>query len=609
MKKSTLIVAALVLFAFCAPLFAQSFSDVPTDHWAYSAIQELSNKGFVVGYPDGTFGGKRAISRYEFAMAISRVVAQLQPAAGVSNEQFSSLESRVKALESAKPGTVVAPNGSAVTKEDLATVSKLVDSFRDELATLGVDVDAAKKEIADLRTDVDTMKAQLAKLPEISAEGGFIAKGSISNGDNEGPVFDLDGRQLNSTNTFRTNVRSLYSMDLTIKGKIGENSNAVAVFDTGNYLNWLGGVSNAGIAGGDAGANPSDAITPWLVYANTPVSFGKFGEGKLTVGKLPMQLTPYTYKMVDVDSYVSDSKTDSGDYPILGAAMDMKFGPVALTTFAGKNNNNVPLLAGAGASSLDVAKSAGARATFAIPSVGTIGANYVLTGANINEDVVSGQRLAVYGGDINTTVYKGIGLEGSYNHSRYQDKDGHKLSGLAKTNAWDARLNIPVKSVAIQAGYRQIDPDYTAPGFWGKIGPYFNPTDIKGPMASVKVPVTNKLALTAGAEYYKGCDGSAVANAENVLNLTKDDKLSKYTADVKYDLCKATNLTFGWENDKVNYDNSEMSDISWNAYTLGVGHDFNANASLKLMYQFLNQKAGDETNKGDVALTQLSIKF
>lgn len=46
------------------------FPDVPENHWAYEAVHELARRGLVEGYPDGSFGGGRALTRYEFAQII-----------------------------------------------------------------------------------------------------------------------------------------------------------------------------------------------------------------------------------------------------------------------------------------------------------------------------------------------------------------------------------------------------------------------------------------------------------------------------------------------------------------------------------------------------------
>ena len=50
------------------------FPDVPKGHWAYDFVKDLSDKGYLVGYPDGTFKGDKAMTRYEFATALYRAL-------------------------------------------------------------------------------------------------------------------------------------------------------------------------------------------------------------------------------------------------------------------------------------------------------------------------------------------------------------------------------------------------------------------------------------------------------------------------------------------------------------------------------------------------------
>ena len=50
------------------------FPDVPNNHWAYAAVSDLSRRGLVEGYPDGTFGGDRMLTRYEFAQIVYRAI-------------------------------------------------------------------------------------------------------------------------------------------------------------------------------------------------------------------------------------------------------------------------------------------------------------------------------------------------------------------------------------------------------------------------------------------------------------------------------------------------------------------------------------------------------
>lgn len=88
----------------------------PTD-WAYEALRSLVERyGCIAGYPDGTFRGNRALSRYEFAAGLNACLLQIEKLIAASTADF-------------------------VTKEDLATLQRLIDEFGTELATLRTRVD------------------------------------------------------------------------------------------------------------------------------------------------------------------------------------------------------------------------------------------------------------------------------------------------------------------------------------------------------------------------------------------------------------------------------------------------------------------------------------
>ena len=67
---------AIVLPTLTAPAQAQAaaeYPDVPRGHWAYDAINKLSQAGILEGRPDGNYYGNQAMTRYEFAVAIARL--------------------------------------------------------------------------------------------------------------------------------------------------------------------------------------------------------------------------------------------------------------------------------------------------------------------------------------------------------------------------------------------------------------------------------------------------------------------------------------------------------------------------------------------------------
>lgn len=79
MKKSRVLKRLLPLA--CVALLGLSWAqgevppDVPPGHWAREAVEYLFSKGYLVGYPDGTFRGDAPVTRYQLAMTLYRVVA------------------------------------------------------------------------------------------------------------------------------------------------------------------------------------------------------------------------------------------------------------------------------------------------------------------------------------------------------------------------------------------------------------------------------------------------------------------------------------------------------------------------------------------------------
>ncbi len=113
-------------------------SDVQPTDWAFQALQSLVERyGCIAGYPDGTFRGNRALTRYEFAAGINACL------------------DRVNEL-------IAAGTAELVTKEDLATLQRLQEEFSAELATLRGRVDALEARTAELEANQFSTTTKLA---------------------------------------------------------------------------------------------------------------------------------------------------------------------------------------------------------------------------------------------------------------------------------------------------------------------------------------------------------------------------------------------------------------------------------------------------------------
>ena len=60
-------------------------SDVKPTDWAFQALKSLVERyGLIVGYPDATFRGNRALTRYEFAAALNVTLDRLNQQIGAN---------------------------------------------------------------------------------------------------------------------------------------------------------------------------------------------------------------------------------------------------------------------------------------------------------------------------------------------------------------------------------------------------------------------------------------------------------------------------------------------------------------------------------------------
>lgn len=154
MKKAALFVTAALLLALVAPVFAQPFADVPTDHWAYDAIAELAAKGLVEGYPDGTFKGDRALTRYEMAMIVARLLARIEAVAA----QIPGPPPPPPAPEVRRADVDALQRDISALRSSIDTINRLVREFQTDLQALGVRIESIEEELRNLRGQLDKTK-------------------------------------------------------------------------------------------------------------------------------------------------------------------------------------------------------------------------------------------------------------------------------------------------------------------------------------------------------------------------------------------------------------------------------------------------------------------
>ncbi|MDB9372781.1 iron uptake porin [Nodularia sphaerocarpa] len=137
------------------------FSDVQPTDWAFQALQSLVERyGCIAGYPNATYRGNRALTRYEFAAGLNACL------------------DRVNEL-------IATATADMVTRQDLATLQRLQEEFSAELATLRGRVDSLEARTAELEANQFSTTTKLAGEAIFALTDGF----GDTAGENNNTVF------------------------------------------------------------------------------------------------------------------------------------------------------------------------------------------------------------------------------------------------------------------------------------------------------------------------------------------------------------------------------------------------------------------------------------
>ncbi len=161
------------------------FSDVQPTDWAFQALQSLVERyGCIAGYPNGTYRGNRALTRYEFAAGLNACLDRV-------NELIATATADI------------------VTREDLATLQRLQEEFSAELATLRGRVDALEARTAEIEAN------QFSTTTKLKGEVIFAFSDAFGEA--------IDGTDLESSadnTTFTDRVRLNFDSSFTGKDKL-----------------------------------------------------------------------------------------------------------------------------------------------------------------------------------------------------------------------------------------------------------------------------------------------------------------------------------------------------------------------------------------------------
>jgi Carbohydrate-selective porin, OprB family/S-layer homology domain len=374
-------------------------SDVKPTDWAFTALQSLVERyGCIAGYPDKTYRGQRAMTRYEFAAGLNACLDKI-------NE------------------IITTGLADKVSKEDFAAVQKLQEEFAAELGALKGRVDALESKTATLEAQQFSTTTKL--------EGQAIIAFSASGGGNNllrQPALDELGRTVLSDQTGNANTTAIARVRLNFNTSFTGDDLLVTRLEAGNNgtnaANFLDQPDRlTGFTGfGNSSALDYSGASTNFSLAKLAYEFPIGKDIKVAVGPV-ISLNDY----IDTNSFANDEAGDfsSGMFinnPLIlpvndgaGAAVEWNFGsgPITLRAAYVAANGEFPNadaginrgLTGdpyQGTVELEFAPKAGDK-----PGPFAIRLQY--TGASVNN-----LEYSIGGVNLEWAIAKGVGIFGRY---------------------------------------------------------------------------------------------------------------------------------------------------------------------------------------------------
>ncbi|WP_218081502.1 iron uptake porin [Anthocerotibacter panamensis] len=216
-----------------AQVFSVSeLTDVTSADWAFLALKSLVERyGCLDGYPDLTFRGQRALTRYEFASGLNTCLQKI-------NEQ------------------ITAGTQNLVTKDDLSTAGRLEEQFRTELATLRGRTDQLEAKAKNLEGNFFSRITKFTSTAIFSVNGGGAGGNIVPLAQNGGPTragttpnTTFGGRiRFNFDTRFSKETNDLLKIRLSTFPSLGQDTSASLGAGTRSGQLFFGGV--APLAGG-----------------------------------------------------------------------------------------------------------------------------------------------------------------------------------------------------------------------------------------------------------------------------------------------------------------------------------------------------------------------
>lgn len=606
--------------ALVAPALAQdAFPDTPENHWAYAALENLKREGILVGYPDGLYRGGRPASRYEMAVAIYQAYRRLKGLYDGLDEQIRALNEKIEGtgdmggLKELRDQLAALQNDVAAMKswgDDIENLKKLTNEFSKELDSLSVDVEAIKKDLSDLGDRVSRLE-KVKPAVEIHGDANIVALAGHGKDRGVNSEFGItpDGRltgvgrgsYAGQAVGFTRDLSVLHEVAFRVNGTNDEGPKWHVTVVTGNVLSPssnfgafpsgpLGSQGSSGMFGtgfleGDNDIYIQDAVVSF------DTSIGGFGFGA-AIGRQGYQISKYIMQRQDWNpGYWNNARWDDGNWYFDGGLLTFDFGGVKLNAFGGRESmllsTNSTVINGITrtVAGTPVDQFMGLHLTVPLTNMGSLDLAYLWLDSNTVSVGVPGNpaqqhnRTNVFGADINL-MFGNIGVSGGY--SKTPETYNTSKAWDSDNIAYYVGANYDGGNWGIDASYNRVEAFFAAPGDWGRVGLWWNPTDVTFWRAKGWFNFTPDLKAWVGAGFYEGIGSTAVGP------FSSNDDFRTLKAGLEYGVNTNLSLMASYEDVEFKGPNVVpvgMSKPTQRWFTVGLGYKLGADSKLNLRYQ------------------------
>lgn len=286
-------------------------------------------------------------------------------------------------------------------------------------------------------------------------------------------------------------------------------------------------------------------------------------------GRIGKAWSPYLFRRPDVTPYFDQERWDNGEWRFDGVSASSQYGRWSWDAFAGRQssltnslgselnpmtagravpwvrpgNGNRPL--GLPLGEIRVDQHLGLRGTWSFNNATSLSLSHLILDSNQNTTLVldsdlTGNRVAVFGAEAKFALGEAQAEAGWAKTNINQDS---RATIKGDNEAFWGVINLDKDRWGGHFGYRNIEPLFLAPGSWGRIGTWWNPTDIEGWQVGGWLQLGPSTVIRVDGEFLHGTGITPMG----VQGLLSRDTICHWTAEVEHQVRPNWTLSAGYE--------------------------------------------------------------